>query len=367
MRAITGIPHYPQWRVYPGYEQDASVRLNGVEVTRRRHPVPDRPQLVNRLLLEIVFGLRAALTRWGRPDVVVSVSPALFASMFAAVRARLQGVPFLVWVQDVYSLGVAETGQGSRRTGRLVGWAERLVLRSATTIVVIHERFRSYLVRELGLDPRQVNVVRNWSHVDVATDEDAAALRARLGWDPDTTVVLHAGNMGAKQDLENVVRASRLAEEHGDPLLFVLMGDGNRRAHLEALGTNRCLAVMDPLPKEDFASALRAADILLVNEKPGLTEMAVPSKLTSYFAAGRPAVVATDQGSVTADEVHLSGGGIRVDAGCPQALVDAALELRANPERAAGLAASGMAFRESTLTEDASLEAFQRLLRTLAA
>ena len=69
---------------------------------------------------------------------------------------------------------------------------------------------------------------------------------------------------------------------------------------------------------DDFQVALSAADFLLVNELPGVKDMAVPSKLTSYFNAGVPVVAATDDGSVTAAEIATSGGGVRVDAACPQ-------------------------------------------------
>jgi hypothetical protein len=48
------------------------------------------------------------------------------------------------------------------------------------------------------------------------------------------TVVLHAGNMGAKQALGNVIEASRLAAQRDEPVLFVLMGYGSQRAELEA-------------------------------------------------------------------------------------------------------------------------------------
>ena len=163
-------------------------------------------------------------------------------------------------------------------------------------------------------------------------------MRRELGWPDDVTVVLHAGNMGAKQGLANVVEAARIADRDSQPLLFVLMGDGNQRAALEAMGTTGCLQFIDPVPQELFTAALRAADILLVNERPGIKDMSVPSKLTSYFATGQPIIAATDAESVTAEEIEASGAGIRVDADRPELIVSAAMELRNNPQmaRAAG-------------------------------
>ena len=371
VRVVTGLPHYPQWRAVDGFGPGETTELTtpkrgSVTVARQKHPVPAEPRLVNRLWMELVFGIKAVRARWGRPDVVVMISPALFSSLLASLRAVIMGRPLVIWVQDIYSLGVSETGHAGTGAGRLLGMVERWLLRRADAVVTIHERFKSFVVRELGVDPERVTVIRNWSHVETGAALNRSANRSRLNWPDKTTVVLHAGNMGAKQGLENVVEASRLAAEQGNDLLFVLMGDGNQRPLLEAAAGNDCLRIIDPLPSEDFLGALQAADSLLVNERAGLTEMAVPSKLTSYFATGRPVIAATDAASVTAQEVSLSGGGILVDADEPALLVGAALKLRENPALAAELGKNGQAFRESTLTASASLDAFYRLLATVS-
>jgi hypothetical protein len=57
---------------------------------------------------------------------------------------------------------------------------------------------------------------------------------------------------------------------------------------------------------------MRAVDALLVSEKPGIVEMAVPSKLTSYFSTGLPAKATTEEGCTTAEEIVSSGAGVVV-------------------------------------------------------
>ena len=172
--------------------------------------------------------------------------------------------------------------------------------------------------------------------------------------------------MGAKQGLANVVEAARVAHRDNNPLLFVLMGDGNQRATLEAMVAAGHLKFVDPVPQELFTAALGAADILMVNERRGVKDMSVPSKLTSYFATGRPVIAATDARSVTAEEIEASGAGIRVDADRPELIVKAAMELRNNSEMARELGRKGLEFRRSHLTADASLDSFHKLLLQLA-
>lgn len=363
VRLVTGYPHYPQWRVQAGYKGLTHREvMHGAHVVRVRHTVPASPRLLNRLLMEVTFGLRALFTNWGRPDAVILVSPALFSSAIAMLRARASRARRFVWVQDIYSLGISETGSGGGAAAALLRRVERWTLRSGTGVIVIHERFKRYLVEELGVDSDAVTVVRNWTHVAAPGSIDRSKVRQERGWLDDEVVVLHAGNMGAKQGLENVVAASELAAQTGSRVRFVMLGDGNQREHLLSLGTNERLEYLAPLPDDEFLATLRAADILLVNERPGLLEMCVPSKLTSYFSSGLPVIAATDASSITAEELGMAGSGVRVDAGNPPALLEAAERLGADAAESRRLGEAGRSFMTKYLAADSAVRSFRNLL-----
>jgi colanic acid biosynthesis glycosyl transferase WcaI len=319
--------------------------------------------------MELSFGIRAMVAQWGQPDVILLVSPALFSSGLALLRAKVSPArPAVgIWVQDIYSRGVVETGMGGQKLGGLVGAVESLILRSADGVVAIHERFRSFLVNSLKVPPSDVRVIRNWTHLPASPTDGRDEMRDSLGWAPDDLIVLHAGNMGKKQGLENVVAAARIAQKKGSKVKFVLMGDGNQRKSLEAMawGVSN-ISFVDPLPSADFARALSAADFLLVNELPGVRDMAVPSKLTSYFNAGVPVIAATDPGSVTASEIEASGGGVRVNSSDPTALVKVAEELGQDVSEASRLGAQGLRFRHETLSEETAVGHYADFIKSLA-
>ncbi|WP_411721362.1 glycosyltransferase [Mycetocola sp.] len=364
---ITGFPHYPQWEVAAGYTgRSREEELRGVSVLRIGHHIPRRPTSGRRLLMELHFGLRALFSPWESPNVLVLVSPALFATALLTMRAKLFRVPTCIWVQDIYSLGVAETGAGVR-AAHAVSVVERSALRAASRVIVIHDRFRRYLSTELGVPAESTDVVRNWSHLDASAVSRDDTMRGQLGWGPDDIIVLHAGNMGAKQGLLNVVRASQLAEERGSRVRFVLLGDGNTRKSLEAAGPNSRLQFLDPLPDGEFETALASADILLVNECPGLTEMSVPSKLTSYFATGLPVIGAVDHSSITADELRAAGAGPVVDPTRPIDLLRAAEDLAADPDAAAGFGASAREYRGAILSAETAIGRFRGVLAEVVA
>ncbi len=305
VHVVTGYPHYPAWEIDASYHgRSIDEVVNGVHVHRRRHFVPSPPNALGRIKMELSFGARAASSGWNTPDVIVCTSPALLATAMVLGRARLTPKrPAIggVWVHDLYGQGVVETGAMTGRSARATSRLEAAVVKSADGIAVVHDRFVDHVVNELHVPRERVTVVRNWTHVTPIDVDDLTAARTKFGWSPDETIVLHTGNMGVKQGLENVVEAARLADEQSLPIRFVLVGDGNQRPNLEAaaVGVDR-IDFVRPLDDQDFRTAMAAADVLLVNEAPGIVGMAVPSKLTSYFSSGTPIVAATDVASTTA-------------------------------------------------------------------
>lgn len=364
--AYVAHPSYPQWTIRPGYGQwKRSESIDGVTVLRFLHYVPRPPRGVRRLLSEVSFGLRMAFCKLYPHSITVAVSPALFATAIAALRMAVtpSRPPLIVWVQDIYTLGLLETREGGGLSARITKIVERAVLRAADRVVAIHPRFSEYITQDLGVDAKRVTVIRNWTHLPPAPAMSKQQARDALGWPSDVLLVVHTGNMGVKQGLENVVEAARVADRRQENILFVLVGDGGERQKLEGLaaGVDRIIFV-DPLNDADYRCALFAADYLLVNESPGIASMAVPSKLTSYFDAARPILAATNPGGITADEIRHSGAGVAVPAGDPYALLDAALQLASDSDKTAAYGAAGRHYRMEVLSADAAVSAFERVI-----
>lgn len=370
VRVLTGLPHYPQWKVAPGYEGGSRDFARQPHVEHMVHHVPSPPSLHGRLRMELSYGRRLWRTSWGTPDLVVCVSPALLATAMAIARAKSTrhrpGVG--VWVQDLYGAGVAETGAASGRVTELVSGFESRVLRAADGVAVIHDRFKAHLVRELHVNPTSVTVIRNWTHLRPIQCQDRAEVRRKLGWAENDIVALHAGNMGAKQGLENVIHAAKLAESAHAPVRFVLLGDGNQRARLEQLGAGVAnLELIDSMPDTEYQSALAAADVLLVNEKASVAEMAVPSKITSYFTTGNPVVAATRADSITAAEIKSSGGGLVVAPDSPSGLLAAVCHLGTDRLLARRLGTAGMKFCTETLSQRHAIDKYEDWIKELVA
>lgn len=187
-----------------------------------------------------------------------------------------------------------------------------------------------------------------------------------LGWSDDEVVVLHAGAMGLKQGLEHVVHAARLADTKAPSLRFVLMGDGNQRSMLEerAQGLSN-ITFLPPSDACSFPNILAASDMLLINERASLINMALPSKLTSYLVAGRPIVAATSPTGWTAREVERTGAGIVVPPEDPEALVQAVVGLLSKPDRAKRMGSAGPVYAQTILSAPAILGQAQAFVQDI--
>lgn len=368
---LTGHPHYPYWK---RSEHSAGLRsdemLGGVRVRRFLHPVPQRHSWAARAVMELTFGLQTITTRWGRPDVVICVTPPLLAAVMSALRARLtRRRPALgILVQDMYSRGISETKATSGLSAKAIRAIEFLTMRLADGVSVIHAGFARDLTEDFNVDTRRIQVNRNWTHVNPPDPLGSTKFRDVHGWKPEDVVVLHAGNMGYKQGLENVVAAAELAMRADQSVKFVMLGDGNQRAALQSMAAGvPTVEFMSPVSEDEFPAALGAADVLLVNERRGVGHMSVPSKLTSYFNSGRPVLAATDLAGFTAVEIAASGAGVCVPADRPDLLLSEAIRLGTDRDLARQLGEAGQRYCADLLSEDAAIDRYEQWVMDLAA
>ncbi|MGH2534745.1 MAG: WcaI family glycosyltransferase [Thermomicrobiales bacterium] len=364
-----GMPHYPQWHVADGYARRLRQRetINGVEVLRFRHHVPEQPSAVGRALYEATFLAHAlSARRMPRPDVVLGIIPSFSGGALAALAAQRYQVPFGIIFQDLMGQAAVQSGiAGGARVAGATRSLEASVARRASLVGVIAEGFRPYL-EEIGVEPGRIRRVRNWTHI-ARPSRSPTDVRARFGLPLDAWICLHAGNMGLKQGLENVIACARLALTSDPGTLFVLMGDGNQRAHLQQMADGLPnVRFLPPQPAEEFPDLLAAADILLVNQRPTVKDMSLPGKLTSYFAAGRPVVAAVAEASETAAELRTAQAGVVVPAGAPDQLLAAIRDLASDQGRANHLGRQGQAYADDQLTAGAILARLEQFVLEVA-
>ena len=373
VEVFTAMPHYPAWRIdserYRGHLRVREER-HGVAVNRMWHYIPQRQSALRRAGYEATLFAHALARRSPPSDAVIGVIPSLSAGAIARTYARRQHCNYGIVVQDLSGQAARQSGITSTGlVGTVTSGLERWVLSAATRVAVVADAFRSH-VEAAGVPASHVTLLRNWFEQDGQPRESSptelSELRRSLNWPDDEHIVLHAGNMGLKQGLEYVVDAAREAQARRLPLRFVLMGDGSQRPAIEersaGLGN---FQLLPNVPRHESDRIMSAADVLLVNERRTIVDMALPSKLTSYFMAGRPVVAAVTPAGTTAQELRRADTGIVVEPENPSALVDAVMKLVANPTLGKELAVRGTTYATEELSAGRALERAERFVEEL--
>lgn len=346
---VAGFPHYPEWRIHKGYSRrlHQSEALDGVQVLRCWHNVPSRSYSVGRALIEVSFGLSSlAAHKLPRPDVVLGAVPILSNGLAAWLLAKRHRVPFGLFVQDLSARAATQSGmRGAEVLATPAGRVEAFLARRADGIAIITEGFRAPLL-DYGASPETLHLVPNFTLVETPS-VPRAEVRARLGWPQDRPVVLHSGNMGHKQALEHLVEAAHIARNAGSATEFVLVGDGNQRGMLRDLVARYQLSNVRFMPLQEeaiFPSMLGAADVLILSQRATVTDMALPGKLSTYLASGRPVVAAVHDTSETARELRRSGADCIVKPEDPRALLAAIDGLLGDSDSATAMGQRGQRF-----------------------
>lgn len=304
LTVITGVPHYPQWKVASAYRRGLvwNESLDGnIEVIRVRHVVPKRATVRQRGLMDSTFmALVASKLITRRFDGIIAITPSLGGLAGALLASK--GTPVSAIVQDLVGLGAEETGTAPRSVARQLVRVELAALRRCALVGSIGATFRRILV-ENGVNPERIVDTPNFTHIDSVrcTKEEA---RARLGWPQEAFIAVHTGNIGAKQDLETAIGAARILATRMPNFQLVIVGDGNAKSSVQSFASGcRNVNFVPPLPGQEYPFALHAADVLLLLEKDGIREMSLPSKLTSYVSVNRPIVAAITDGGATFAEL----------------------------------------------------------------
>ena len=368
VRVVSAPPYYPEWKVWPGYSASRWRRetWHGVTVFRTPVWVPEKISGLKRVLHLASFALASlpsllAQWRW-RPDIVWLTEPPLVCAPAALLFARCRGARAWLHIQD-YEVDAA-FDLGLLKGARLRSWVsavERWLMTRFDRVSSISSRMQERAL-DKGVSAQRLIAFPNWADLSAIRPlEFPSPYRAELGIANDAVVALYAGNMGAKQGLEILAEVARALQ--GDSTIqFVFCGFGPGRAVLEALCAGLPnVRFLDLQPLERLGDLLGLADLHLLPQRADAEDLVMPSKLTGMLASGRP-VVATARADTEIGRV-VSGCGVIVPPGSPEALTAAIADLAAHPARRSEMGLAARRHAEQYIARDEVLRQFESDLR----
>jgi colanic acid biosynthesis glycosyl transferase WcaI len=241
-------------------------------------------------------------------------------------------------VEDLQPDSASDLGMLPKWAVKLLYKVENAAYRHARLVTTLTQSMRQKIV-DKGFSEDQVELFEprmDDSLIDLPPEEgNAFRRRYDLG---DKFLATYSGNMGVKQGLDVILDAAALSRAD-DSMLFLCVGNGadcervKRRAAELDLPNVRFLPLLD---EKDFRGLLAASNVCLVTQQHSVSEIAFPSKIVTYLAAGRPIVASVNPECEVARITRESGAGSVVEAENSLALFEAVRGLRNADLRKAG-------------------------------
>ncbi|MEH1936600.1 MAG: glycosyltransferase family 4 protein [Nostoc sp.] len=374
VRVITGMPNYPQRKIYDGYRGKWYVteQKNGVTIQRSYLRIQSKPNLVDRLLLELsfVFTSLPQVFKGERPDVIILTIPPLLGTLPATIFGWLYNCPVVLNVQDILPEAAVRIGLLKNKWMiRTLAALEKFAYRTAHTISVITDGFRENLVNK-GVPVNKIVCIPNWVNVNfirpLPKKTNSWISKHQLD---GKFVVLYSGNIALTQGLETVIEAA-VCLRHIRDIVFVIVGESIalRRLQEYCLLNGADNVLLLPLqPREKLPEMLAASDIGLIVQKRNVISFNMPSKIPLLLASGSPIVGSVPATGTAAKAIQLSGGGIIVEPESPDAMAAAVHNLYANPTLGARLGKTGRQFAEENYSLEQALDRYEGLLSHIVA
>ncbi|MEH2088721.1 glycosyltransferase family 4 protein [Nostoc sp.] len=368
VRVITGMPNYPQREIYDGYQNKwyLTEQKNGVTIARSYVRIKSKPNLVDRLLLELsfVFTSLPQAFKGGRPDVIILTVPPLLGTLPATTLGWLYNCPVVLNVQDILPEAAVRIGLLKNKWMiRTLAALEKFAYRTAHTISVITDGFRENLVNK-GVPVNKIVCIPNWVNVNFIRPLPKQSNSWISNHQLDGKfVVLYSGNIALTQGLETVIEAA-VCLRHIKDIVFVIVGESRALQRLQeyCLSNGADNVLLLPLqPREKLPEMLAASDVGLIVQKHNVISFNMPSKIPLLLASGRPIVGSVPATGTAAKAIELSGGGIVVEPESPQAMAAAVHDLYANPALGTKLGNTGRQFAEENYSLEQALDRYEWL------
>lgn len=370
VRVLTGIPNYPSGVVPQGWSPRRFRKTRDGDWPVLHSPLfPSHDRNATKRILNYVsFAVSASVGAllWPsarRVDVTLVYGSPATAALPAMVLRAVRGVPYVIYVQDLWPDSITATGffQGSLARRLLVPLLERLVgltYRWATSVAVISPGMEREL-HSRGVPTGKTTLIHNWIGGEVPPVHATPT--------PKRFDIVYGGTLGRAQGLDVVVKAVHLAEDLDVHIHFI--GDGVEVDELKVLADELIPGQATFTPRvalEEFQSRAAQASIMLVclRDDP-LFDITLPSKIQSSLGMGLPLLASG--GRDIRDLVLAAGAGWVAPAGDAAALAREILDAKgAGVDERAWRGRSGREYFDAHLTESVNAGKLHRALEAAA-
>lgn len=298
VQVVTGYPNYPEGVLYEGYGKGKHIDevINGVKV-HRCFTIPRETGMVKRLMNYYSYPLssssfvrsKACVASDGKPfDVVFcnQLSPVMMADAAIAYKRKYK-VPVVMYCLDLWPESLI--AGGITRTSPIYKFfhhVSKKIYRQMDKILITSRMFSEYLSDEFGVEKDRIEYLPQYA--------EGIFEQIPPREEDGTFHFMFAGNIGAVQSVETVIRAAEKLKD--EPVKFHIVGGGTDLERIQELGKGlENVVFYGRRPLEEMPDFYSKADAMLVTlASDPVLSLTLPGKVQSYMAVGKPIIGAID-------------------------------------------------------------------------
>jgi len=328
---LAGMVHYATGKKRDKYKGKYTYRDqygDGVEVIRCHVSESYNSNFMGRLWAYFSFvfsSIYAGLFKAkGKYDIILVTSPPLFVAITAYALSILKRLPFVFEVRDLWPESAIDTGVLTNKwIIKFSYWFEKFIYNRAKLINVLTPAFRDKLISNKGVPRDKVIFIPNAADFSISEnilkgfDRDAFRREHNL---EHRKVITYVGAHGVANHLIQAVDTAQLLRASHPEVLFLLIGAGMRKEHLEAEVKKRNLQnvrFIGMVPKTEVFKYIMASDFgASILKKVDTFKTIYSNKTFDYMACKRPIMMVID--GVSRKLVEDSNSGIYIEPENPQ-------------------------------------------------
>lgn len=367
---LTGLPNYPEGKIYENYGFFKKTKENhqGVNVIRT-WLVPRGKGGGIRLFLNyfswaFFASFRALILAFQKKfDVVLVHEPSPITQGFPAIVVKkIQKIPLHFWVLDLWPESLTSAGGiNNKYVLSLFTKMVKYIYNNSDKILISSKGFKeSILAKGNYLD--KLIYFPNWA-------EDSI-LKGNVDYPipnlPEGFKIIFAGNIGVAQDVDSIIRTALILKEKID-IHFVFIGDGRSKGKLEDFvlknDLNKTVHFLGRFPIDAMKTFFNQADVLLVSLKDEMIfNLTVPAKLQAYLCTKKLILgMLNGEGAAIINEAKC---GLSVNAGDSVSLSKIILEMYdMSTEERINLGNNGFNFYEDNFTLEKCIDNLEFILK----
>jgi glycosyltransferase involved in cell wall biosynthesis len=346
-------------------KSNASLEFAGLSGSKKFN----KYSVLLRTIYELKFGsvLRSDIKAFN-PDVIILCNSPILSVCVAGIPLKFRN-RYVYWHQDIFSVAMKpelESKFGKTLGGlihRIFEGAEKQILKRSGYVIPIGnafvERYKLWNLADLAFE-----VIPNWAPIDeIFPVERENYWSARQSLQPYLRRIIYSGTLGRKHNpliLNSLINYTNSA---GCESAMIVVSEGEGADLLaEVTAGIAHFSILPFQPSEDVSAMLSAADVAIVILEPEASLFSIPSKVLSYFSAGKPVVGLMSPDNDAAQAILTVGGAVfaPTDFGSKEAASWIASQ---SDEQLSAIGKSARNYAETNFRIDAKVERFNWVIR----